>query len=147
MPHFDPHHTSLESTVARRVELLGGESALDRLHRFADGAQVAFASRRGVDVLVTPELESVHEPAQHVDGIGEPTVRLQSDARRLEAGRLTAMRVAVGEREARRRRGTVRERLLPNRGERVVLGQLVAGNDGLGRAGIGHGVGHVWEHP
>src|SRR5688500_12413298 len=31
--HLDPHHASLESPLARRVELLGGECPLDRAHR------------------------------------------------------------------------------------------------------------------
>ena len=81
------------------------------------------------------ELESVHEPPQHVHRVGETPVGLEGDARGLEARRLATMRVGVGERDTGGGVVPVGECFLANRGEGVVLGQLVTGNDGRGIRG------------
>ncbi len=79
----------------------------------------------------------MHQPAQHVDRVREPAMRSDRDARRLEGGRLPAVRVRIGQRDSRRRLRAVGECLLADRGECIELWQLVARNDGRGRAGIG----------
>src|SRR4029453_6960057 len=98
-PHFDSHLAPLEATLARGVELLRLQRALDRRHRLVHRAQIAGAPWRGVDRLIGAMLQSLRQAAEHVHGVGEAPMRTKGDGSRLVTRGLPAMRVDIVERD------------------------------------------------
>jgi len=88
-------------------------------------------------------LQSRHQPAEHVHGIGEAPVRPERDGGGLVSRRQPAMRVGIDESDAGRWLGARRERLLAHRCEGIVLRQLEARYDGHVLRGVLTSVVHV----